>query len=704
MTRHHTSGLNRWLMLGAGLLTSLGSQAAPLIDSISNGQCQPTASGSWQQQIDIGFSHEARNNGFSQSDDLRHLQIDLLRLQPLPADAPVMPLQHQNVSTPLQDLSYRDNDTRSGALEITLQQGAAVQVQSNDDLLGLRLLIDCQPPASASDADEQQASELMQQARKALIDERNFSLAADLYRQVQALPDNRQSANAREYEGLALERQGLRSEAIQRYQDYLQRYPDGEGHQRVAQRLQSLGTATDAELPALRQQPQEEPAVRYDLLGSLDELWIQDQLSVDGGSAETTAHGLYSNLDLNFRRRSSASSTRLRLNAGQYHNLLNDGNPDQGRLNQFYGEYQDHELGWNFKLGRMSTQHDGTLGRYDGIRVGINPGRYLGVNLVAGRPLDSSEDPLFGTSERRFYGASVDLGPWNADDRSMGMSLYAIQQNRGSLIDRQATGLELRYFRPGLTLLGQADYDTRLQSLNFATLMATTTFAGGTTLSSSLDQRRQPLLNLGNAMIGQFNADGTAVTRSSELQALYSNAEIDQLVLDRSAMARTASLGLSVPFSERWRWNSDVSVSSTDATVASAGVEAIPASGSQYFFSSQLTASGLLGNQDISNIGLRGSRTDLIRSNGLYFNSRLYSGEHWRLYPSLGFDRQQWLDGSQTQTRLAPRLRADWQLDNIQLNAEISSEWRTSRFSDSQESSRWNSISVGFRYDFQLLE
>ena len=53
------------------------------------------------------------------------------------------------------------------------------------------------------------------------------------------------------------------------------------------------------------------------------------------------------------------------------------------------------------------------------------------------------------------------------------MSLYAHHAGLCGYTDRQAIGTELRYFRPGLTFVGLADYDIHFGDLNDVLLLAT---------------------------------------------------------------------------------------------------------------------------------------------------------------------------------------------------------------------------------------
>jgi len=79
----------------------------------------------------------------------------------------------------------------------------------------------------------------MTRAREALAARRNEDAVTDL-NELLLLPPNRYSQEAQELIGVAWERTGNARRARVEYELYLRLFPDGEGAQRVAQRLASL--------------------------------------------------------------------------------------------------------------------------------------------------------------------------------------------------------------------------------------------------------------------------------------------------------------------------------------------------------------------------------------------------------------------------------------------------------------------------------
>src|SRR6185503_16952990 len=87
-------------------------------------------------------------------------------------------------------------------------------------------------PAGAS-------NETLDQARAAIM-RRDYETAIRLLTRMTEAPENGLSADARELLGVARERNNQLAHAKAEYEEYLRRYPTGEGANRVRQRLTAL--------------------------------------------------------------------------------------------------------------------------------------------------------------------------------------------------------------------------------------------------------------------------------------------------------------------------------------------------------------------------------------------------------------------------------------------------------------------------------
>src|SRR5262249_45043962 len=150
-------------------------------------------------------------------------------------------------------------------------------------------------------------------------------------------PENRYSAEAQELLGLARQRNGQPDAARAEYEDYLRRYPRGEGHERVQQRLAGLVTASgesDARLrapagnfgtPPLGSQFQPAGATTWTFSGSLSQFYIRNdsfQVARDASVAPTPnedadAHRVHQNqmltsIDLSAAWNNAATKGKIR--------------------------------------------------------------------------------------------------------------------------------------------------------------------------------------------------------------------------------------------------------------------------------------------------------------------------------------------------------------------------------------------------------
>lgn len=665
-------------------------------------------------QVRISFIQAAQYIGHTPAEQGRQLFIDL-RLIAHTMPEGQLPQEQQlrlrsSGDVPLTSVSYREEGRNRARLELNFERPVRYQVHASSDFRGVTITLvgdkatkapqpETQAEPLASAAVEKRVAELMEEARKSLVDERNFAKAVTLYQQVLDQPANSRSREALELLGLARERLGQRAQAKAVYEAYLEHYPSGEDSDRVRQRLMSMVTAA---LPEQEKRRQEKATADWDVYGSFSQYYLRNTVLVDDTPTETTTSAYSTDLDLIALRRSSDSDTRMRITAGHYYDLLAEEDNQDTRLSTLYAEHHDRDAGWWGRLGRQSSDHDGVLGRFDGLKLGYALNKRIEASVVAGYPVDSSRDPL--NKERSFAGLALDFGPF-AD--SWEFSLYGMEQTTETLVDRRAVGGEMRYFSPSLTLFGLADYDVFYEELNIGTVLANWTLKNELTLNATIDVRKTPTLTTRNALIGQTTGPTTAlvpVEEMEELRTLYSDEEIYQLARDRTAEIRTLTLGASRPISKRLRLAGDLTMMNTSATAASpvelGGVEATPATDDEYFLNLQMIGTGVLNGDDISTLGLRFSDTTTAESAGIFASSRLPVGQHWRFYPRLRVDHRTWKTSEDTQWNAGPALRIEYDWNKVILQGEIGGEWVNRELPDDTERSLGIYGSFGYRYEF----
>lgn len=621
---------------------------------------------------------------------------------------------------PLQDVRYdgsllqvADDGTLRGnpLLVLRFSREVRFEVRSAADLRSLRITLipdektsEAVPPEPSQPVEpidatvkipRERIQALMSEARQAM-EKKDYSRAIQLYTKIAQYPAHTYTQAAREYLGLARERNGQWAHAKAEYERFLLDYPSGAAADRVRQRLAGLVTA--------RMQPQEklrpakgkapaaaEPPSAWDSFGSFSQFYSRDTNITDQDGQTVSRSSLSTDLDYSARLRNRDYDVRTRFSGGYLHDFLNSGAKSETRISSLYVDATDRKHDIQAKLGRQTRSSGGVLGRFDG---GVLSYRWLDkskLNLVAGLPVDTTADGV--KTNRFFYGASVDVGTIaNAWD----FVGFAIQQDVDGISDRRAVGGEIRYFKPNQSVLTLVDYDISYDELNTFLLIGNWTFANKLTLNTVVDVRKSPLLTTRNALQSQ-----TTVTSIDDLLKIYSEDEVRQLARDRTADSKTFTLGLSKPLTEKLQLSGDVTVTELGATAASGGVEAMPASGPDYFYNLQLTGSGLIKPGDIAIIGARYSTTSTSDVTSLTLNTRYPVNDKWRINPRLRIDYRDNTQSNTTQWVVSPTFRTEyrWQ-KRYHFELEAGGDWSNLQLTDTTDKSSAYYITLGYRIDF----
>jgi hypothetical protein len=542
-------------------------------------------------------------------------------------------------------------------------------------------------PASAT-LTQQDIDQTMKRAQE-MLRRKDYVVAIQLLTRLTEQPEFPQRAQAQELLGLARERNGQLAHAKAEYEEYLQRYPQGEAADRVSKRLRALTFAASPASAQARAAAANDS--RWKVYGGVSQTYRRDSSSFDNGvvsRSATTQDAILNDVALAARRSGERYDLAMRVSGAYGFDLLPDGPGNQGTVALLYAELRDRVLDWTVRGGRQSGSLGGLIGTFDGLYAGYQVGPKVRLNVHLGYPVASTR--AAPTTDQRFYALSADFGTFL---QSWDASLYAVNQQYVGYTDRQAIGTELRYFRPGLTFVGLADYDIHFGDLNDLLLLATALLPARWTMSINLDHRKSPGLSLRNALIGQ------PVRSFDQLFSLYSPAQVEQLAQDRTAESDAYTLSLSRPFGEKWQWSMDLSSLSISGTRASGGVEATPDSGTDYVVSTQGLGYGLFGRGDVSSLGLQyqtGQSTDTI-SLGLY--TQLPVGQLWRVSPRIRFDHRQFHTDGSTQLLYSPGLRGEMRWQRLWLELEGGAEIGQRSLGDSSADTTRYYFSLGYRYD-----
>jgi tetratricopeptide (TPR) repeat protein len=549
---------------------------------------------------------------------------------------------------------------------------------------------------------DKQATVLMDRGRAALTRGDNLD-AIRAFNELLNLPPNIHSQDAQELIGLAYERNSEVARAKKEYALYLKLYPDGEGAERVRQRLANL--ESPGAVPVLKKRPRKEVDVTT-AYGSLSQYYYRGEMHMQAPVSHTgpvlnqpaldtiDQSALISTLDLTGRIRSGDYDNRVVIRDTYVSNYLPDAD-DYNRLYSAYFEIKDKALDYSFRLGRQPGVSGGVLGRFDGATAGYNFLPTWRVNVIAGQPVEFYPVGYTSpTSSKQFWGTGLDLGTfaghWNS-------SVYYFNQTVDGILDRQAVGTELRYFSPTGSMMGLVDYDVSYSVLNIAMLQGNWQMTKSTSWNLLVDHRNAPTLQTSNAL------NGEAVTSISALLLTLSESEIRALAVDRTPTASLEMLGITHNLNPVWQIGADVKHFNFSGTPASGSLPAIPGTGDIYIYTAQTIASGLFSRRDISVLSLSAITGLTYDGISAAISNRSILRDRWTADVSLRYYTQ--TDNLDTvMQRYSPTLRIGYRWrDRVTFEVEAGIEKTHSDSGASggpvQDDTR-NFYMLGYRWDF----
>lgn len=550
-------------------------------------------------------------------------------------------------------------------------------------------------PRQLTAADPAKIAALMRRGRDAMT-AADYPRAVAAFTKVLTFPEHARSAEARELLGLARERKGQLAHAKAVYQDYLERYPDGEGAVRVRQRLDAMLTARKQSKQKLRA-ANARRRVRSDIFGSLSTSYRRDVRSTGPLGYAVTHSSLYNGVFTALRAYTDKYGIRAELNGSYLFDfLVNDRGDDERRISSLFIEIDQLAGPLSGTFGRQSGNSRGVIGRMDGALVTYALGEHWSASGVAGFPVEfrASHDVDTG---RRVHGLSLDAKGLFA---ALDAQIYAVHQTNEGLTDRMAIGGELRYFAPGRYLAALIDYDIYFRSLNTALLTGNWRLGETTTMNLFVDYRNSPVMTLQNALIGE------TVDSVDDLRDALSEGDIKALAKARTGRSKLLTLGATHQMSDRWQLSGDVTVSELEFADPVTGLEDLESgrefagSGLEFSYFTQLVGSGLLREGDVGALSVRytdGRATDryaLLLSARIPLLARL----RLRLNPRFEISYRTFQDRDNLLT-VRPSLGVDYKLGRVSFDLEGACEWvNGERFAGAGDELGYSLI-VGARYD-----
>ena len=312
-------------------------------------------------------------------------------------------------------------------------------------------------------------------------------------------PENELTPRLQELLGLTRERKLQKAQAKAEYEEYLRRYPTGEGADRVRQRLASLDAPTSDATGTVLRAPTDSDRAKtsswhWGARGSFSQFYFRDQSKSKFVTAPinpndpqndpvidnaVNVNQLLSTADFTMSGGNDRTEFQIRA-AGSYTKsfraktqlvdpvtgaiTFRSGNVKT--LSALYFDVNDSQAKLSARIGRQTRNGAGVFGRFDGGLIGWQAKPKFKLNIVAGAPVLRARDIYF-RSDRKFYGASVDIG---AKRDKLQSTVYWYDQRSRGLIDRQAVGAEVRYLKDRFNTYALIDYDVHFSKVNLALL------------------------------------------------------------------------------------------------------------------------------------------------------------------------------------------------------------------------------------------
>lgn len=549
---------------------------------------------------------------------------------------------------------------------------------------------------NTSSLTEKQLDSLMHRARTDFKNKK-YSSATRYLKALVAADEHKYSQEALELLGLARQRKGQKSHAVDIYEKYLKLYPESDGAPRVKQRLAGLLTASSAPRKKLKMSASGDiDGLEQTTFGSLHQVYRNNKVTASSTGSTTVLSQLFTFLDVSSLARSSNFDYNLQFTGDHVADFVDSGG-DQFRFIETSIEFSYRKTGSSAKLGRQKLPISGILRRFDGVSAGYQFTPDFRLNVLAGFPVDLDNKTSIN-DHKTFYGFTFETGTFL---KHWDMNLFYFNQEFDDLKDRTSIGTELRYLDNRTSVFSMIDYDLFYDEINLLQLYANHTLNQGLTLYLNGILRKSPELATSNALIGLPETSLEELNKKLNLEQIY------QLARDRTADTQTVTFGGSQPLSKKFQVTGDITISHIDATPATppnvlipAGVPGTEEMGPDYYISAQLVGNSLLMKRDTGILGIRYYQTEPSDTVSYIVNTIFPIGRKWRMNPRLQYDIRKQFDGRK-QEKFRAMLRTDYHyLNKLRFDFEIGYDDTTVSNSavDLDNSSLY--FSLGYRWDF----
>jgi len=415
------------------------------------------------------------------------------------------------------------------------------------------------PAAGAMDSETDiKAKQQFDEGRRALRTGK-YSTAIQLFTAVLSMPPNKYTQSALEFLGIARERNNQNAHAKAIYEQYLKQFPEGEGAVRVRQRLAELLAGQLKPQKKLEESPREKREGKKNMnsqfVGSLSQYVNYNDLTTKTAGQRVNYTSIDTQISLNWRVRSKNWDIN-NFYFGDYDYDTINKESDGLETASAYSRIKNRAAGFYASLGRQLGTTAGVLGRFDGVYLGYDVLPKIRVNGVWGYPVDIINKRTIQTN-KPMVGIGVDfsgfLKGWDA-------SPYYIEQSVDGITDRQAVGVDVRYFEEKLNVFSTLDYDVAFNDVNIFSVQGQYFYSKPTAISFYYDYRANPLLETSNAVL-QLGQDVSIkdLLEGTKTNTSYSESQLRDIAADRTGHSSIVTLGVTQVLSPNHQLSADVS-------------------------------------------------------------------------------------------------------------------------------------------------
>lgn len=559
---------------------------------------------------------------------------------------------------------------------------------------------------TASDTQIRNAAAWLDEGRAALKKEK-YQEAIAKFTEILKLPETPSSPDALEYLGVARQKQKQFAAAAATYEEYLSRYPSGEGADRVRQRLAAVQTVSGDAPSAELKKPSGTERGRYagqtwTLSGSASQFYVRDDsfrtlrdpsLPVTVNE-ELDLHDVHQNelltsLDAVATWNSDGIKNKLRF-SGTHEHAFDDDSGEIIGVAALFLDTSIRDWGTEFRVGRQTRNTGGVLGRFDGAVLSYDVTPSVRLNGVVGSPVNRRVDIPYD-DEQLFYGLSADFGI----AANLDATVFAIEQRDRDILDRQAVGAELRYNDESKSAFATVDYDIHYQVLNAAILTGSWTLPNKSNIHGAFDYRKSPYLSTWTALQGDIYPSLYSMLRSNTL------AEVEEFALERTSSFASGSAGFSQPLTETFQFNFDATVTNFSGTDPSGGLPAVEGTGNEYFLNAQLVGNGVIDPNDLFVAAFRFADLDQSDYYVIDLSARYPVMDNVKINPRLLLGYRTGDETDLEEFTVLPSVLVDYYvMRDFAFEVEVGASWTDSKVGGVEETSTDLFFTIGYRYDF----